>query len=127
MKKKKSLKLLILITFSLAYITYLLYEYVGYFNTSYDKRIESGEYELRKLAFDSFVYLNNSLINELHEKLKISRANRDIDFFILQKNDEVVFFESYDDNLKELNNKYTVFGKIIGYENFVYTSIKVDD
>lgn len=126
-KNKRSLVFLILFFFWVGYVTFTSVQF--YFlalkvaESQIEKRKEHLEYILKSNVSTLIKSTPESLKYKLDEAKKLGLIN----FFILQKDKEVVFFENKSGNVKDLDHNYVNFDIFIDTNDMTFKTIKLMD
>nr|WP_295900345.1 hypothetical protein [uncultured Bdellovibrio sp.] len=126
-KNKKSLLLLLIFFFWVGYVSFTGYQ----FYTQGSKLAE--HVAITRVA--NLDYILQSSIGDLvqehpdgiKDKLSQARKLHFVDFFILQKGTEPLFFENNSGKLEELNHNYANFNELIEVNGLKFKTIKVMD
>lgn len=126
-KNKKSILLLLMFFFWVGYVSFTGYQ----FYTQASKLTEHLN-ATRQANLDYILQSSvGALIQEhpagVHDKLSQARKLRFVDFFILQKGDQPLFFENNTGNIAELNHNYANFNVFIDTNGLKFKTIKVMD
>lgn len=126
-KNKKSVILILIFFFWLGYVAFTAYQFY-----SQASKLTASVLKTQQASLDYILQSNiNSLIQDhpdaIKDKMEQSKKLGFLDFYILQKNNDVVFFGSDSGNVEELNNNYKHFNTFIETNGVKFKTIKVLD
>jgi adenylate cyclase len=125
--KKKSILILIVITFWVVYVGLVStqYSYAIFNNITKMKQIHKQKMDY-VLELSAGLIIRDNL-DYLKDRLKQAREVGMFDFYILQKKDAVVAFYNRQNNADDINANYRDFDKFIETKDFVFKTIKIYD
>lgn len=124
---KRSIILLIAISFFLGFVGIRIWDYVGLTLKNYEALNKKQEDTLKIYASMTVNYLEHGLIEDLEQRLAEARYRKKLHFYIVKKRDKVMFFGNANNDLESINKRYMRFNKILHYPNEVYTTLKVGE
>lgn len=124
-KSKKPLVILITFTFWLGYTGFTGYQFYSQAALQTEHYLQS-----RHSNLDFILQSNVSSLLQVHpdglqDKLSQARKRGLIDFYILQKGLEPVFFENNSGNLADLNHDYVNFNRLVETEKLKFKTVKI--
>ncbi len=128
-KRKKSILVLAVTTFWLAYIGIVSSEYYYNITSNIEKVIENRKkYVDFVLEFSANMIIKDN-IDYLGERLQQAREFRMVDFYILQKNGKVVTFYNAQNNPDDLNHSFSPknYNLFVENESLAFKTIKIYD
>lgn len=126
-KNKKSILLLLIAFFWAGYVAFTS---VQFYTQAF--KLADAEIAKRKANLDYILQSNVGTLLEdhpenVHDKLQRARQLHLVDFYILQKNSEVLFFENKSGNVAELNHNYVNFNTFIDVNDITFKTVKLMD
>lgn len=128
-KRKKSILVLAVTTFWLTYIGIVSSEYYYNITSNIEKVIENRKkYIDFVLEFSANMIIKDN-IDYLSERLRQARDFRMVDFYILQKNGNVVTFYNAQNNPEDLNHDYSPknYNLFVENESMSFKTIRIYD
>ncbi|MEN0060036.1 MAG: hypothetical protein AAGB31_14440 [Bdellovibrio sp.] len=124
-KNKKSILLLLILFFWVGYVAVTGFQFY-----SQAVKLAENESNSRKERMDYILQSNiGALVQErpesVQDRLSQARKLHLIDFYILQKDQQVVFFENNTGKVEDLNHNYTNFNRFMDYNGLTFKTIKV--
>ena len=126
-KKKKSILVLAILFFWAAYVSIVSGQY--YYNVSRlaDQRIGDRKKTLSYVSEFSAGLLIQDNLEHLKDRLDQARELNLIDFYILQKNSDVVMFYNSQNNVDDLNMDYKNFNVVMETPDVAFKTLKIFD
>ncbi|WII73876.1 adenylate cyclase [Bdellovibrio sp. 22V] len=116
-----------MVFFWIGYVSISAYQFYGQSNKLADAEIASRKENLNYILQSSIGALVQEHSESLKDRLSQARKLGLIDFYILQKGDEVVFFENNSGDVNDLNHNYQRFNEFRESNGLTYKTIKVID
>lgn len=126
-KKKKSILVLAILLFWAAYITIVAGQHYYNISNLTDQLVSERKKTVDYVADFSSGLLINDNIEHLKSRLDQARTLNLIDFYILQKKDQVVMFYNAQNNVDDLNVDYKNFNVILETPEIAFKTIKIFD
>lgn len=126
-KNKKSILFLLVFSFWVFYVGLTSYQFFTQASKLADREIENRRENLDYILQSSIGALVQERPESLQDRLSRARKLHLINFYILQKGDEVVFFENNTGNVDDLNHNYKRFNEFITSNDLTFKTIKVMD
>ena len=122
--KKRSLLLLIACLFWLSYITFTGVQYVKEISSFTEHQIEDRQVRMLYVQDQAFSSLVDEKMDLLKDQLENARKISLIDFYILQKENEVVMWYNNFNDLEGINVEYKVFDKLLTTDTVAFRTLK---
>lgn len=126
-KNKRSLIVLFIGLFWMGYVSFTAYHFytqaVSQTNFVVSEKIERLEYILETSASSLITDHPDSLSDKLIRAKELNFVN----FYILQENSEVIFFNNNSGKVEDLNHKYANFNMLIKTDQMAFKTLKVGD
>jgi class 3 adenylate cyclase len=125
MKQKRSLTPLVITTFLILFCIFFGWQQVQYGMEGVDHYTRKQTIHLINYLKLGKTLLEIDKLTDLNERLREARETRYIDFYILQRDDQVLFFGNKNDFLEGIHLKYEIFNEILFVKDVAFASTKV--
>lgn len=126
-KNKKSIFILLVFFFWIGYVAFTGYQFYVQGSKLAEHLGATRQANMDYILQSSIGALVQEHPDGLHDKLSQARKLGFVDFFILQKGEEPIFFENNSGNLEDINHNYVNFNKLIEVDGLKFKTIKVMD
>ncbi len=126
-KWNKSIVLLIVAVFWIGYVSVSLLQFYLNAKNMTEIEIKNRQHSMQYVQESVTPFLITENIALLKDRLEKSRDLSLIDFYIVQKNDQVITWYNNHNDLEGINSNYQVFNKILVTKNISFRTIKLMD
>ncbi|WP_374076670.1 hypothetical protein [Bdellovibrio bacteriovorus] len=126
-RNKKSILILLVLFFWSAYVAFTSSQFYMHTLKLADEQIAKRKANLDYILRSSTGALLKEHPDSIRDQLQQARKLKLIDFYILQKEQEVLFFENKSGKVEDLNHNYVNFNTFIEHGNITFKTIKLLD